>query len=457
MAGEIVRLHIGDFLFPAAVLTRDVHHDADDVDRAEVVVGLGSLVAHPVDFARPARLRLDSARGLRGGFAGYVESLTVEGQSARLGLASQTVDLVDLRFGGLTMRNLQPLEALWSLVRLAGIPERRIQIAGFAKPPPETFRVALALDGLRSARRLQIGNVFISSEPAAGDLVEGLQVDDLNQRYRQAQAWAWTHVQVATLPEAEEVGIRAIDRALSWAIVRSRFSTALLPQGQYMSFRRVHMFAKVRRRNVVLVRAQMSRRMWLRAAAFKDEVTVSLDEVYDFGRPHLVEETSDRMLEAVNFWRQAAESDDSLAVVVLLSNALEFFTAGIKPETSFSPSELQTLRRRAKDQRVADGMGEGLSPGQQRRLERAVDRMVEELNTSSFGVKLDAAIALYDVPMPPEDRQVLNRVRRVRNDLFHGRDAETPERDVLQHALAVVDRMLVYRVHREGESAELAD
>lgn len=57
------------------------------------------------------------------------------------------------------------------------------------------------------------------------------------------------------------------------------------------------------------------------------------------------------------------------------------------------------------------------------------------------------------VPYKEEELSVLQKVRRARNDLVHGRSREAPSEADLKYAVAVAKRMLLYRVTRLNASA----
>ncbi len=105
-----------------------------------------------------------------------------------------------------------------------------------------------------------------------------------------------------------------------------------------------------------------------------------------------------------------------------------------------SKSELRTIRKNAT---------EGLSNDQERRVEEVL-RM---LNQAPLMARLRDALEEDGVPYSNEEFNLLRRVRGKRNDL-HGRSREVPSESDLRYALAIVNRMLVYRIGRLSESGE---
>ena len=139
--------------------------------------------------------------------------------------------------------------------------------------------------------------------------------------------------------------------------------------------------------------------------------------------------------EALRAWWRAAEEKDSLAAVVALWEALEFYASGARVPKLFPKSVLKSIRNKA---------SEGLE-GEQ--LER-VQNVLKTLNEPPLLVRLRAALENDGVPYMEEELTILRELRHVRNRLVHGRTAEMPSASYLKRGKAIVNRMLVYRVNR---------
>jgi hypothetical protein len=156
--------------------------------------------------------------------------------------------------------------------------------------------------------------------------------------------------------------------------------------------------------------------------------------------PALPAELPVQVSEAISAWRRAAEERDPLAAVVALWESVEFYASGARARKVFDKPLLKTVRERAT---------EGLE-GEQ--LERVRD-MLARLNEPPLMVRLKAALDEDGVPYREEELSMLQKVRRARNDLVHGRSRETPSEADLKYAVAVVNRMLHYRIARLNTSA----
>jgi hypothetical protein len=74
------------------------------------------------------------------------------------------------------------------------------------------------------------------------------------------------------------------------------------------------------------------------------------------------------------------------------------------------------------------------------------------LNEPPLMVRLRAALEEDGLPYKDEELSVLQKVRRARNDLVHGRSREAPSEADLKYAVAVINRMLLYRIARLNTS-----
>jgi hypothetical protein len=143
---------------------------------------------------------------------------------------------------------------------------------------------------------------------------------------------------------------------------------------------------------------------------------------------------------AISAWQRAVKAEDPVEALVALWEAIEFYVSGTKSEKLFTKSELKTIRKSAT---------EGLSNDQERRVEE----VLHMLNQAPLMVRLREALEEDGVPCSNEEFDLLRRVRDKRNDL-HGRSREAPSEIDLRYAVAIVNRMLLYRIGRLSESGE---
>lgn len=437
---DAIQVIIGECVIGEAVLTQAIRKREDQVEEAEVTIPICVTNDQTVDYAARASIRVgpESRRGTS--FGGLVDQAMPDGDRLRIRLVSGTSTLAEQKTGGLCFwRDVAVTqtawihEMAWAMGRMGGIPESRLDI-GFARPAAEPFRVAVPIDGMEMATPLLIGRVRFSTDDDVRHRADRYSYDWLTNLYTRHAAWAEIRLWAQTAYDAELIGLRMIDDAISWLYARMRYSTARLPNHRPLSFRRDSTRAGVRRADVVDVRGEATRRGYLRGLADgREHVALKPDEVVDLAVPPVRDDISQQEKEALTFFRQAADANDPLARLVLLSTALEFYMAGVEPPPVFERSELRAARKRA---------SEGLTREQSERIAHVMGMA----NDGSFAIRLESAVDRDGVHLTGGERKVLKRVRDVRNALTHGQGVEIPDEDDLRIALALVARMLVYRM-----------
>lgn len=427
----------GETELDEGVVTATTLMAMNNVSSAEVVIINQELIGAKVDYQATVRLFLvtDSQHEIL--FTGIVDEVTPGENETGIRLVSGLQLLDEVGIGGLGIgAGVGFLEAAWSVLRTAGIPEDKIAIEDFQPGPLEVFEVATALDGIEIDDPTSLGGVRLLSAGPVSRLADGLGPDELRESYVGASAWALTLQNARTIFEAESEGLKTIDGMLAWLTTLAHYSAAALPGGSPRRFRRAWTRSRMLRRDVVVVRGVATGRRWLRAPTdIPHRPTLALREIEDLESIPLPSTLSDQTREALVAWRRAAEEPDPLAAVVALWEAVEFYAAGAKASEAkmFSKSERKAIR---------DTATRGL---QGDKLER-VKEVLAMLNEPSLMVRLRAALKEDQVPYTEEEFLLLRRVREARNDFVHGRSREAPSQDEVRYANAIVNRMLVYRI-----------
>jgi hypothetical protein len=177
--------------------------------------------------------------------------------------------------------------------------------------------------------------------------------------------------------------------------------------------------------------------MWVRGLEdMGPQPVLALEDIDDLKLPELPAELPIRMRGAARAWRRAAESSDSLETIVALWEAIEFYAADTKMEKAFTSSELKAVRSKAL---------ETIGDGEKR---DRIEQVVGMLNQPSLMMKLRRTLENDGVPYTVHEFQFLRDIRDKRNDMVHGNSTEAPSEAGVKYAMAIVNRMLVYRVAR---------
>jgi hypothetical protein len=289
------------------------------------------------------------------------------------------------------------------------------------------------VDGIRLSAGTEIGTVRLLPDSECPTLPVGLGPEAIRDVFTGADVWARAYVTASTAYDAELSGIGEVDLALAWLIARAHYSSALLPGGQLQHYERERGRSLATRRDVVLVHGLQTHRYSLRTPNTTPRPQLELD-LHDLSAPQLPATLSPQEREAIEAWRRAVQEPNSIAQTAALWEAVEFIVAGRTAPQMFSVVELDALRARAVD---------GLNARQSDRLLTVLD----QLNGASLFSRLRQAAADDGVPVTEDEWACLSRVRRVRNHFAHGAP-ELPEVADLRIARAIVNRLIVHRVHR---------
>lgn len=405
---------------------------------AEVRLTLSSLVGRTIDYLADVTLSDISGPEEQRLFTGVVDTVRVGPTDVHIRLVTAT-EFEETKISGLAIANVNPLEIVWAICRMTGMADEQIRIAGYTPGPSEAFQVVAPIDGMLT-RDKRIGDVQFSSDAKPAVLVEGLPASPLIETFTQAKVWATAFVVANTLYDAENMGLAQIEQAIAWLTARAHFSSATMPTGAALtSFSRAWSLGRPRTRDATLVKGLTIGRRWLRAKEDSaDQTPVPVDDIEDFGVPDLSGQLSEQEIEAISAWRRALGARDLFERISALWEAIEFYASGAKVPTLFDRRQLKRLRAKAND---------GLSEQQRAR----VNDMIAHLNEPSLLMRLEQALADDGVPVTRSELRLLSNLRTVRNDFVHGRARRGGDGATLRHALAIVNRLLTYRVYRRSQ------
>jgi hypothetical protein len=436
-----IAVRFGDTEIVGAGVEGKVRNVINDAAYAQVVIPNELLANADPDYL--AAVEVFAVHGTRRTtlFTGFVDRVLPEGDKTRMDLVTQTQSMKETATGGLGLRQVDAREMMWALSVLGGYAEDKVEVEGWEPGPLEVFEVATAVDGILADVPATFGSVTLHPEGPVATLADGLGPEELRERYTGAPAWALVLKTARTLYEAEAAGIRDIDLALAWLTAKAQYSGVSLPGRPPRGFRREWTSSRVSRRNVVVARGTATGRQWLRAIeTITARPQLALGDMEDLSIPALPAELPVQVSEAISAWRRAAEERDPLSAVIALWESVEFYASGATARKIFEKPALKTVRENA----TAGLEGEQL---------KRVQDVLARLNEPPLMVRLKAALEEDGVPHKEEELSVLQKVRRARNDLVHGRSREPPSEADLKYAVAVVNRMLLYRIARLNTSA----
>jgi len=323
-------------------------------------------------------------------------------------------------------------EIIWTLARDTGIPEERLDMVGFQRTA-EMFEIATALDGLTIEKPFVAAGVVFTDAARITRLVERFADSRLREEFVAAGTWALTVVGAGTAWEAERLGVSRIEVALALVTLRLRFSGAHL-NGIARHYDIELLRAQPRHRDIAAVRSVSGKRHWLHFIGPGSYAAMpSVGKTLESTMPQIARGTSDQLREAVRAWHRAATVREPATALGALWEAIEFYAAGTTLSATFAKSDLKNLRQAA---------APVLTLEQQRRFEQ----LLALANDQSLMPKLEERLRSDGVPHSTQDVELLRATRAIRNDFVHGRSRASVSQQQLESALAIVNRMLVYRL-----------
>jgi hypothetical protein len=438
---ERTLVFFGEVSAGSALIDGNAKEGLNDFPNAKLELDADLVGSEPIDYWSQVSFGYQRSEFVDEKFEGVVQRGVVEDRRISLdceGAAALTEHMI----GGMVAANIMPAELIESMIAQSGW-EGELRLSEEAgEPCEEEFEVIVPLQGLSVREEIPVGDIAIVPASAVSTTVATLDLDinaetgmELAANFHRGSAYAVARVITDRPHLAEDKGLAAIDTAIAWFVVRGRYGLAKLPDGTPQEFSRQERLHGPRRGSVVLVRGTDTARQWLRRPdLIGNRHEIELSDQSSLVKPGLPSELSVGDRQALLALRAAATESDPFAQVQALWQAIESYVAGTKCRPLFDSEELEVIR---------DALPDSLTEFQRDTLVRAI----AGLNDPPLRVKLDQRIRQEGVPVTEDELGLLKRLRDARNAAVHGRSrGKPPSRDEIHHGIAIVSRMLVYRI-----------
>jgi hypothetical protein len=404
---------------------------------ATLVVDLGR-VPGPIDYFSPLQIGTRSGDEAFPRFTGAVTTAEPTDEGVAL-TALGGVSMVERLIGATAAKGVPAAELFYLLARTGGLHEEQLRVEGLDQLPTETFEVVSPIEGLEIDRPTDFAGVQLLPREVGLRVLSGLELEDDFRARFDAPAYGLSLVTTQGMYGAEQNGLAEIDLALAWLTTRLRYGLAELPDGARLAFSRDQSLHPIRRLDLVAVRGLMTGRQWLREpASHVREIPLALETRDQRLRPHL-RPVSMQERQALLALRRATTESDLVARLLALWEGIEFYCAGVAIDDLFTKTERKALKR---------AMPEEFSDVQKAKLGFAIDG----LNEPPLMVRLQALVDEHGVPIADGEWQLLGDLRRLRNNVVHGRARESPRADEIDQAISIVARFLVFALERPPAS-----
>jgi hypothetical protein len=330
------------------------------------------------------------------------------------------------------------IEIVHMMTRVSGYEEDRLNIEGLDDLPDEAFQVVVPLRGIEARTRHVVLGVHILPKQVGPTLLAGFEnASNMSEEFLRASAYAVAVVSKKRMFDAELEAGHAIDTAVAWLAIRQYYGLTSLPTGQIRNFERALARAVPSSSDLLLTRGVLSGRRWLRRRfGERPDLALSVD-VLDRQHMHLEDHPgltiADRL--AMQNAARAISHSDRLTRLIAVWDAFEFYAADTAAIPLFAPAEKKACRRSL--EQAGDWNKE-----QRARLDFGLNQMLN----APLLVRVAQAAADDGCPLSESEEAVLRRVRKPRNKASHGSDIRFPTTHDTEHALALLSRMLAFRV-----------
>jgi hypothetical protein len=398
---------------------------------------MGSTV---IDYWAPVTYDASHGQAGRRLFTGAVKRVRTDQGTITLECES-AADLTEHNPRGIATANLSGDELIRSIIEQAGLPEGAIYLDG--EPPEqleETFEVLAPVRGFMTDEPVPVGDVtLVPTDQAEASLVAlgaaSEAVGALVSGFRHATCYASTAVTARTLPDAEELGWKAIEIAISWLTASQRIGIARSQDGSANAFFREAALHQAVLAPYVLVRGTATGRQWLRRTHGGGIGNQLLSQDSELVRTPLPKDLMPAERRSLLALRRAIGEVGVENQVQAIWEALESYAAGVKPPKLFSRDLLDQIRTRL----PAD-----LTDEQADKLNAAVG----DLNRPPLGVRLRWRLARDGITLADHEAELIfTKLRNARNDFAHGRIiADLPTRSDMILGVSVTARIVLFGI-----------
>lgn len=307
-----------------------------------------------------------------------------------------------------------------------------MQIDGIAELPAEAMLVIVPILGLALEEQVSVGSVTFVPDGAAVKPYESRKVAALvYEPLVESSVHAVYATSARLLRDAEADALHAVEVVLAYLQLTGHYGLLFRDEDHVPHFSRDRAKARPRRGQVVAVEGLMTGRCWVRVP---EDRTPPLElALAQSDAPALPGELTLAEGQALIAWRRAASEQDTVAAATALSDALEFYAAGVAADPLFTDEEIALLLSSV--------------PELDAQKANVVRDAICRLNDAPLKIRLLEAARRDGVPLSQAEVAFLwRRIRNARNSAVHGKGAEPPTPREVELALSLVARLLTHRI-----------
>ncbi|SRR6266496_3059153 len=417
----------------------------------EVIFGSASLICRDykiterINATSTATLRLDKSDFLALGDLNYLDEVVINsvGQKRRvftgnivsiksepnnqvLIILDNGVELNETGISALFVMAVDHREMFYSVVRQADISKDKIVIPGLDSSAKEMVAF-VPLKGLLIEQDEMVGEVQFLDRKSVQEKLPKTEKSEIYNGFLDADGWISFHFTAAHFADAEDVAIEKADVFLSAYSGLLQYGYSQF-DGDFIEWERTQAI-NFKRQNHILLVIRHTGAVWLRdLSPYKPTQTKLKSTInLDIGA---VMDASENFQLPLLVWNRFRDSEDYYVVTVGLWQVLELLSSGVKLPKRLTEEQLTDLSSRA----VAN------LTEQESSLVRGA---IKKLNERALMERFDKHLTNIGLVLSKQDRELLDKFRKIRNAIEHGKKPEEPSMQDIKRVKALVNRVIL--------------
>lgn len=372
-----------------------------------------------IDMVEPNQRRL---------FVGNISSIakSIDGQIAVT--LEGGIEFKNTYMTGLALMNITGQEAIYSVSRIAGLPDSRLSIQGLDTSDKEMGAI-IPFRGMKVKNKTIIGDIELIDLAGIKNKIKAENYSNvLWRKFFNADGWLYFKYTDKHFADAEKLAIEKADAFFTLQSSAMQFSHSQF-NGSAVEWDRSKQAVQLKRTDLVLLFMTKKGSAWLRdLRAYKP----TKDQV-----SHDIEFSIDKVLKAdakqqlpLLVWNRFRDSDDYHVVTVGFWQIIELLCTDTKLPRKISKKDLKNLKERVSSSLAEDDFDK-------------IKPIIENLNQRTLSDKFEKFLIDNDIELSEDDSQLIEAFRKIRNDIEHGRKPVEPLVQDLNRLKAVLNMLLI--------------
>lgn len=360
-------------------------------------------------------------------FAGNVVSIT-KGDSGKVVINLEGgIEFSDTYMTGLKVMRIAPPEVVYSMARMAGVPDSRLSIEGLDVSDKE-MAAFIPFKGMKVKEKTLIGDIELIDLNELKSKITSDKNDDLWRGFLDADGWLFFKFTAKHFAVAEKLAIEKADAFFTLQSSAIQFSHSQF-NASIVEWERSKQFVQLKRKNHILLVMLKGGAAWLRDLTAYTPTKDQLSHNIEFSIDKVVKAEAKQQLPLL-VWNRFRDSDDYHVVTVGFWQIIELLCTDTKLPKKISKKDLKDFKERVSLSLTADDL-EKIKP------------VIENLNQRTLLEKLEKFLSDNDIELGEDDTQLIEAFRKIRNDIEHGRKPSEPSLQELIRLKAVLNMLLI--------------